>query len=117
MYKMSIIGNLTLDWTGQYKKGEEKFTLGRKVRNIVWSKNFFLLKFHGALHVFAVWVRKFPRNQQTISNIFVPIVHVNWHSVITRRETEHLVSFCPIVDQNGGAILDNINNRIGTFSS
>ena len=43
MYKMSIIGNLTLDWTGQYKKGEEKFTLGRKVRNIVWSKNFFFL--------------------------------------------------------------------------
>ena len=44
MYKMSIIGNLTLDWTGQYKKGEEKFTLGRKVRNIVLSKNFFFVK-------------------------------------------------------------------------
>ena len=58
MYKMSIIGNLTLDWTGQYKKGEEKFTLGRKVRNIVWSKIIFFFKFHGA-----VWVCKFPRNQ------------------------------------------------------
>lgn len=46
MYKMSIIGNLTLDWTGQYKKGEEKFTLGRKVRNIVWSKIIFFFKFH-----------------------------------------------------------------------
>ena len=53
---------------------------------------------------------------QNSTTIFVPILHVNWHCVIKRRGTEHLVSFCPIVDQNG-AILDNINNRIGTFSS
>ena len=54
MYKMSIIGNLTLDWTGQYKKGEEKFTLGRKVRNIVWSK----LIFSNFIYLFAVWIGK-----------------------------------------------------------
>ena len=64
MYKMSIIGNLTLDWTGQYKKGEEKSTLGRKVRNIVWSKIIFFSNF---MYLFAVWIGKFPRNQQKIS--------------------------------------------------
>ena len=119
MYKMSIIGNLTLDWTGQYKKGEEKFTLGRKVRNIVWSKICFLnfLAHYMYLRYGYVNFQETSKRFQNSTTIFVPtILHVNWHSVIKRKETEHLVSFCPIVDRNA-AILDNINNRIGTFSS